>query len=58
MITEGDDFYIPKGTAYYLEANGFDLDNDNLTYCWEQLDSGQVDASNFGPELLLSLIHI
>ncbi|MDC3050857.1 M12 family metallo-peptidase [Bacteroidota bacterium] len=56
-VSAGDDFYIPKGTAYYLEANGFDLDNDNLTYCWEQLDSGQVDASNFGPELLTGSIN-
>ena len=53
----GEDFYIPKGTAYYLKANAFDSDNDNLTYCWEQLDSGQVNASNFGPDLLTGSIN-
>ena len=56
-VSAGKDFYIPKGTAYYLKANGFDSDNDNLTYCWEQLDSGQVDASNFGPDLLTGSIN-
>ena len=56
-VSAGEDFYIPKGTAYYLKANGFDSDNDNLTYCWEQLDSGKVDASNFGPDLLTGSIN-
>jgi subtilisin-like proprotein convertase family protein len=56
-VSAGEDFYIPKGTAYYLKANGFDSDNDNLTYCWEQLDSGQVDASNFGPDLLTGSVN-
>ena len=56
-VNAGEDFYIPKGTAYYLKANAFDSDNDNLTYCWEQLDSGQVNASNFGPDLLTGSIN-
>ena len=56
-VSAGEDYYIPKGTAYYLEANGFDSDNDNLTYCWEQLDSGQVDTSNFGPDLLTGSVN-
>ena len=56
-VSAGEDFYIPKGTAYYLKANGFDSDNDNLTYCWEQLDSGRVDASNFGPQLLTGSVN-
>ena len=56
-VSAGEDFYIPKGTAYYLKANGFDSDDDSLTYCWEQLDSGRVDASNFGPNLLTGSIN-
>ena len=56
-VSAGEDFYIPKGTAYYLKADGFDSDNDNLTYCWEQLDSGKVDAANFGPDLLTGSIN-
>ena len=41
----------------YKRQNGFDSDNDNLTYCWEQLDSGQVDTSNFGPDLLTGSVN-
>ena len=43
------DFTLPIGTAYELKASGSDPDGDALFYCWEQLDAGQVDASNFGP---------
>ncbi len=43
------DYTLPIGTAYELKATGGDPDGDTLYYCWEQLDSGQVDVSNFGP---------
>ena len=43
------DYILPIGTAYELKASGTDPDGDLLYYCWEQLDTGQVDASNFGP---------
>ena len=43
------DYTLPIGTAYELKASGTDPDGDVLYYCWEQLDTGQVDASNFGP---------
>ena len=49
ITSAGEDFTLPIGTAYELKATGFDPDGDVLYYCWEQLDSGQVDASNFGP---------
>jgi subtilisin-like proprotein convertase family protein len=48
-VYAGADYTIPIGTAYELEATGTDPTGDVLFYCWEQLDSGQVDASNFGP---------
>lgn len=48
-IDAGQDYVLPMGTAYELEAIGSDSDDDRLFYCWEQLDTGQVDASNFGP---------
>lgn len=48
-VNAGSDISIPKGTAYSLEARASDPDNDSLTYCWEQLNSGLVLRSNFGP---------
>ena len=51
-VTAGEDKAIPKGTAYHLTATANDADGDALTYCWEQLDSGRVLASDFGPNQL------
>lgn len=48
-VSADRDHTLPVGTAYELKATGSDPDGDALYYCWEQLDSGQVDASNFGP---------
>ena len=48
-VSAGEDKAIPKGTAYSLTATANDPDGDTLTYCWEQLDSGRVLASDFGP---------
>lgn len=48
----GSNFNIPKGTAYVLMGSATDSDSgDNLTYCWEQIDSGVTNYQNFGPEL-------
>ena len=48
----GADYTIPQGTAYVLRGSATDVDSgDNLTYCWEQIDSGQVTNSSFGPTL-------
>ncbi|MCB9328918.1 MAG: gliding motility-associated C-terminal domain-containing protein [Lewinellaceae bacterium] len=33
-----NDFTIPKSTPFYIEGNGTDLNNDNLTYTWEQIN--------------------
>ena len=49
----GNNYTIPKGTAYVLKGSANDLDGgDNLTYCWEQIDSGITNFQNFGPELV------
>lgn len=48
-VSADRDYILPIGTAYELKASGTDPDGDVLHYCWEQLDTGQVDASNFGP---------
>ncbi len=38
-ITPTPNYTIPYGTAFELTANAFDSNNDNLTYCWEQIDN-------------------
>ena len=45
----GQDYIIPMGTAYELKAYASDADNDELTYCWEQIDSAPMSFSEFGP---------
>lgn len=44
----GSDYYIPIGTAYELDAQQIEQEL-GTTYCWEQLDSGQVTSDSFGP---------
>jgi len=56
-VNAGENKSIPKGTPYLLEAQAVDPDNDNLTYCWEQLDSGEVGAQNLGPYLLMGSMN-
>jgi len=48
-VDAGLDVVIPIGTAYTLEAVATDPDEDALTYCWEQLNSGLATQANFGP---------
>lgn len=52
-VNAGPDITIPQGTAYTLEAEAIDADNDLLSYCWEQLDHGLMRAIDFGPNALL-----
>ncbi|MGI9579838.1 reprolysin-like metallopeptidase [Chryseobacterium sp. RRHN12] len=39
VITPLISYTIPKGTAYYLDANAVDANGDQFTYNWEQYDS-------------------
>ncbi|WP_298237384.1 reprolysin-like metallopeptidase [uncultured Algibacter sp.] len=54
----GNDYNIPKGTPYVLKGLATDADvSDNLTYCWEQIDSGVTNYLNFGPNLINGSIN-
>ncbi|MCL8538799.1 M12 family metallo-peptidase [Chryseobacterium gallinarum] len=37
-VNAGQDYTIPKGTAFKLTATASDPDNNNLTYSWEEAD--------------------
>ncbi len=39
IVSGGNDYTIPQGTPFVLEAVGSDTDGDLITYCWEQIDS-------------------
>ncbi len=52
-VSAGANISIPMGTAYELTATATDTDNDALTYCWEQVNSGEVvTRATFGPTLV------
>jgi len=47
VIPLKDNFFIPINTPFELIATGKDVDNDALTYCWEQYDKDPI-ISNIG----------
>ena len=50
VITPIPDTNIPISTPFILSGEATDEDTqDVLSYSWEQIDSGRVRASNFGP---------
>lgn len=42
VVNAGADFSVPKSTPLILRGEATDVDSDNLTYCWEQIDTGVV----------------
>lgn len=36
----GQNYLIPKGTPFFLTGEAADLEEDPMTYCWEQYDLG------------------
>ena len=50
VVDAGNDFVIPKSTAFVLTGTATDADvTDVLTYTWEQIDDGVVTQATFGP---------
>ena len=39
VTVDATSYDIPKSTTFVLDANGSDVDGDDLTYCWEQMDN-------------------
>lgn len=53
-LTPVPDYTIPNGTAFYLDVDAVDAENDALTYNWEQINNGisqqpPVSTSTSGP---------
>jgi subtilisin-like proprotein convertase family protein len=44
LADAGHDYTIPKSTPYVLRGAGSDADNDPITFCWEQIDTGITDV--------------
>lgn len=45
-VNAGGDYTIPKGTPFRLEGSATDIDNNPLTYSWEQNDVGPAGDWN------------
>jgi len=44
----GNDYTIPKSTPFVLRGQGVDVDGDEITYCWEQVDN-EVNGISIPP---------
>ena len=45
QVAAGSDYVIPANTPFVLKGAGTDLDNDALSYTWEQIDLGTESFS-------------
>ncbi len=39
-VSAGQDYYIPASTPFFLKATASDINEDALTYSWEQVNTG------------------
>lgn len=44
-VDAGDNYIIPANTPFKLSASGNDIDEDAITYTWEQMDTGTATSS-------------
>ncbi len=52
VANAGNDYIIPKGTAFVLKGAATDADTGNvLTYTWEQIDDGLTNQQSFSSTL-------
>ncbi len=49
VANAGNDYTIPKGTAFLLKGTATDPDGDTLYHNWEQIDDGTITNTTFGP---------
>jgi subtilisin-like proprotein convertase family protein len=61
VANAGQDYTIPRGTAFILTGSATDADNDALTYTWEQYDkeittqppsASSANGPNFKPQVI------
>jgi subtilisin-like proprotein convertase family protein len=45
VVNPGANYTIPFGTPFVLTGTATDADNDALTYCWEQYNTGTVTTN-------------
>lgn len=45
IVNAGDNYAIPPFTPFTLKGSGEDIDNDKLSYTWEQVDLGNPSFS-------------
>ncbi|TDO96265.1 reprolysin-like metallopeptidase [Marinomonas balearica] len=44
-VDAGDDITVPANTPFILTGSATDTENDNLTYIWEEMDTGSASSS-------------